>query len=139
MCPAEPVGFGAWADGGLPWSHYGLNVKLLGLGYGYSTSSGDGQNCLKPCKEVDIFSASKAAVFFDARLQYVMNAKYREFLILHTTGSWKGGRDALRHNGAKSLNCGFLDGHVETLPDPKTYWPSDGYLCRGRRGYEHLQ
>jgi len=122
-CPSETVGFGEWAKGGLPWTHYGLNVRLVGYGPGFSTTDGDGKNCMKPCKETEITKPVKAAIFFDARAKYVKDMKELTYIV-STTPAWgdKGSVNPLRHQGAKALNCGFYDGHVDTLADPKNYW-----------------
>ena len=126
-CPAEPSGFGEWAKGGLPYTHYGLNVRLVGYGPGFSTtdSSSNGKDCLKPCKETELTKPAKAAIFFDARVRYLEDLKDLTWIVSRTPSDWGGGKgetNPLRHQGAKAMNVGFFDGHVDTLADPKNYW-----------------
>ncbi|MBQ6596439.1 MAG: prepilin-type N-terminal cleavage/methylation domain-containing protein [Lentisphaeria bacterium] len=127
-CPAEPASFGAWANGRLPYTHYALNDRIAGRGYGRATGTGAADTPIQPCKETELTKASKAVIFVDARVSNPY-AGDLQFLV-HTTGNWGGKTmNPLRHNGGKSLNCGFFDGHVETLADPKGYWHYPNTNC----------
>jgi len=127
-CPAEQASFGAWANGRLPYSHYALNDRVAGRGYGRATGAGSSDTPIQPCKETDLTNASKALIFADARVSnpYIGDLQF----LVHSTGDWGGQTmNPLRHQGAKALNCGFFDGHVGTLTDPKGYWHYGAANC----------
>ena len=135
-CPTEPTEFGEWADGKLPYTHYGINVAVVGVGY----NNTDNMAGREPCKEGDLDNPSIAAIFFDARLRYLKFAKDLGFVV-NSTGATGLLQNPLRHNGGKGLNCGFADSHVETIPDAKGYWRygtsgASNNLSWGRRGYD---
>jgi len=143
-CPAEQAEFGNWAAEKLPYTHYAINVRIVGVGYGIPRGSGTNDTPVLPCKETDISNASKAAIFFDGRMKAVKDSKELGPVVQAVSSAWgsRGRPSPLRHNGAKALNCGFFDGHVDTLPDAKNYWhynPETNCtlnLSWGRRGFE---
>ena len=137
-CPTETESFGEWADGCLPYTHYGINVAVVGVGY----ENADNMDGRGPCKEVDIANPSAAAILFDARLRYLKFAKSLSFVVDQVSG-WgpHGDVSPLRHYGTKGLDCAFADGHVESIPDAKGYWNygatgASNNLSWGRRGYD---
>ena len=127
-CPSEQASFGAWSNGRLPYTHYALNDRVAGRGYGRATGSAQTDTPIQPCKETELTNASKAVIFADARVSnpYIGDLQF----LVATTGNWAGQTmNPLRHNGGNALNCGFFDGHVETLNDPKSYWHYPNTNC----------
>ena len=127
QCPSESATFGQWADGQLPYTHYGMNSRLVGKGYGMETGINSNQTPIQPCSEGQLTDASRAVIFFDAR----SDSKFVNdltFLLDHVT--WAGKTvTPLRHSGEKSLNCGFYDGHAEAITEPKTFWHYGATNC----------
>ena len=121
QCPAEPLGFGNWStDGLLPYTHYSMNSRLVGKGYGMATGNSSGQTPIQPCSEVQLTDASRAVIFFDARSQ---NQYVNDLTFLVDQVTRKGvAENPLRHGGNRSLNCGFFDGHAESVTEPKNFW-----------------
>ena len=113
QCPSEQLGFGRYADGLLPFTHYALNSLIVSKGFGQADP-------VKPCKESELINPSKAVIFTDGKEQNP-HSRYLVWLVDYVTINGKTVK-SLRHSGGKSLNCNFYDGHVETLADPKSYW-----------------
>lgn len=112
-CPSEQAEFGKWAEGKLPFTHYALNARIVSKGFCQ-------EDPVTACKDSELTNASKAVIFTDGREQNQFSI-YVEWLVDKV--SW-GGKEvkSLRHNGGKTLNSAFYDGHVETLADPAAYW-----------------
>ena len=120
QCPSEQAGFGTYADGLLPFTHYALNGRLVGKAFGMPKGSDSGQQQVLPCKESDLSQPSKAVVYTDGREQNPFSY-YVQWLVDEV--EWAGKKvKSLRHNNAKTLNSSFYDGHVATLTDPAGYW-----------------
>ena len=108
QCPAEATGWGRSADGLLPYTHYTINAQLTGRGYGMEEGTNSNQTPVQPCAESQLTDASQAVIFMDTKKakQFVSDLSFA--------------KESRRHDGNKSVNCGFYDGHAESKT--MEYW-----------------
>ena len=100
-CPTESKGLGPSPN--LPYTHYAINSKVV------SSIHADYKGGVEPIHESKMLDASKAVIFADMN-----EANSFQFKDLTQLGR------GFRHNGGTLINCGFYDGHAETLP--LSYW-----------------
>ncbi|OGV52102.1 MAG: hypothetical protein A2017_10710 [Lentisphaerae bacterium GWF2_44_16] len=98
MCPAEKVGFGAYADGLFSYTHYGINCELAGTGYNY-----DDPPVVR--KASSVTQPSIAIWFVDSGYKSSFASDDRAFV-------------AFRHGAlspAGQANLVYFDGHAKSL------------------------
>ena len=102
-CPSESRGLGPSPN--LPYTHYGINLWIASAVRSDYWPDED----ISPLHESKLSDASKAMVFADFGWD-------NTYMFKDMTQLGKG----VRHSGGTLINCGFYDGHAETLPIK--YW-----------------
>ena len=111
-CPAEPHGFGKYADKLFAYGHYGANSWVGGFSFG----SGGAGGFPKMQMESALDDPSKVMTLMDLRYFNSPNIKEVSYMgFRHGTGVESSiGSTTMSYSGQGQINIAYYDGHVET-------------------------